>query len=112
MMTAEITGVPPCRVELAPTLLDGPPGVSGGDGRQGSGSAGGDRRIPALAGGDDGVQLPQDCRGDHGLGLGGGEPVLLAAGQVGEPGGVNRVGELRPQTARQAASRRPGGPGQ
>ena len=39
---------------------------------------------PRLAGGDDGVQLPQDRRGDHGLGLGGGELVLLPAGQVGK----------------------------
>jgi hypothetical protein len=26
MMTVEVTEVPPCRVGLAPTLLDGPPG--------------------------------------------------------------------------------------
>ena len=55
----------------------------------------GDDRVPALAGGDDGVQLPQDRRGDHGLGLDGGELVLLALGQVGVPGGVDRVRALR-----------------
>ena len=59
------------------------------------GAVGGDDRVPALAGGDDGVQLPQDRCGDHGLGLGDGESVLLSLGQVDEPGGVNRVGALR-----------------
>jgi hypothetical protein len=47
---------------------------------------GGDDWVPALAGGDDGVQLPLDRCGDHGLGLGDGEFVLLPRGQVGEPG--------------------------
>jgi hypothetical protein len=39
-----------------------------------------------FAGGDDGVQVPQDRGGDHGLGLGDGELVLPPDGQVGEPG--------------------------
>jgi hypothetical protein len=41
------------------------------------------------------MELTQDRCGDHGLGLGNGKPVLLAAGQVGKPGRVNRVGVLR-----------------
>jgi hypothetical protein len=43
------------------------------------------------AGGDDGVQLPQDRAGDDGLGLGGLEPVGLPAGQVPVAGGVHPV---------------------
>ena len=59
--------------------LDGPPGRSGGDGAAlSSGAAGGDDRVPGLAGGDDGVQVTQDRGRDHGLRLGGGELVLLA----------------------------------
>jgi hypothetical protein len=60
-----------------------PPGAAGrGDG------------IPGLAGGDDGVQLPQDrCRND-GLRLGGREPVLLPADQVLVTGGVDGVSAL------------------
>jgi hypothetical protein len=59
---------------------------------------------------DDGVQLPQDRCGDHGLGLGDGEFVLPSGGQVGEPGGVNGLARCAPHTARQAASRSPGRP--
>lgn len=46
--------------------------LSGGDGHHRGmfGAVGGDDRVPGLAGGDDGVQLPQDRCGDHGLGLG------------------------------------------
>jgi hypothetical protein len=56
---------------------------------------GGDGRVPASAGSDHGVQLPQDRRSDDGLGLGDGELVLVSGGQVGEPGGVDRVRALR-----------------
>ena len=55
--------------------------ISGCDGhhRELFGAVGGDDRVPVSAGGDDGVQVPQDCRGDHGLGLGGGELVVVKA---------------------------------
>jgi hypothetical protein len=42
---------------------------------------GGDDRIPFAACGDDGMLLAQDRRGDDGLGLGGGEFVVLPAGE-------------------------------
>jgi hypothetical protein len=71
---------------------------------------GGSYWIPALAGGNNRMQLTQDRRRDHGLGLGGGQPVLLTTGQVGESGSVNRVRALRTPGRRQAASRRPGRP--
>ena len=51
--------------------------------------------IPGLAGSDDGVQVPQDRGGDDGLRLGGGELVVLSAGQVLVAGGIDRVGTLR-----------------
>jgi hypothetical protein len=45
--------------------------MSGGDGHDRGmfGAVGGDNRIPALSGGDDGVQLSQYRCGDHCLGL-------------------------------------------
>jgi hypothetical protein len=52
-------------------------------------------RVPSLAGGDDGVQLARQRGGEHGVGLAGGQLVVLAAGQVGEPGGVDGVGFQR-----------------
>jgi hypothetical protein len=70
----------------------------------------GDVGIPRLAGGDDGVQLLQNGRGDHGLGLGGGELVGLACGQVLVAGGVDVVAALGAPDARQAAKRRAGPP--
>jgi hypothetical protein len=54
-------------------------------------AVGGDGRVPASAGGDDGVQRSQDRRGDHRLGLGDGETVLLACGQMRESAGVDGV---------------------
>jgi hypothetical protein len=45
------------------------------------GAVGGDDRIPFAAGGDDGVLLGQDRRGDDGLSLGEGEFVVLPAGE-------------------------------
>src|SRR5206468_2096694 len=66
-------------------------------------AVGSEAGIPPLTGGDDGVQLAQDGRGDHGLGLGRGEPVVLAAGQVLVAGGVDGVGALG------APDRAPGG---
>ena len=81
---------------LAPTLLTGRLLRSGGQGHlRGPGAVRGDGRIPGSAGSDDRVQLPQDRRGDHGLGLGDGELVLRPGGQVSEPGGIDRVGALR-----------------
>jgi hypothetical protein len=40
---------------------------------------------------EDGAHLAQDRRGDHGLGLGRLEPVVLPCGQVPVPGGVRAV---------------------
>ena len=57
-------------------------------------AVGGDLGVPGSAGGDHGVQVSQDRGGDHGLGLGGLEFVVLAGGQVPIPGGVDRVGAL------------------
>jgi hypothetical protein len=50
--------------------------------------------VPGSSGSDDRGELPQDRRGDHGLGLGDGELILFRCGQVSEPGGVDRVGAL------------------
>ena len=71
MMTGEVTVVPQCRVGLAPTAsLTRRLVLSGGDGhRVVAGAVGRDHRIPFVTGGDDGVQLAQDRRGDDGLGL-------------------------------------------
>ncbi len=55
-------------------------------------AAGGDGRVPALAGGDDGVQVAQQRRRERGVCLPGGQLVVLAPGQVREPGGVDGVG--------------------
>ena len=51
-------------------------------------------RIPCLAAGDDGVQMAQDRRGDHGLGLSDGQLVHLPSRQVRESGGVDGVRTL------------------
>jgi hypothetical protein len=51
-------------------------------------AVGGDVGVPGAAAGDDGVQVPQDRRRDHGLRLGRAELVLLAGGQVSVSGGV------------------------
>ena len=53
---------------LATGLVTG----SGGDRLLAFPAAGGDDRIPPLPGGDDGVQLPEQCRGEHCVGLAGG----------------------------------------
>jgi hypothetical protein len=73
-----------------PIQLDGPPADVGGDRhhRATFGAVGGDDRVRGSAGGEDGVQSPQDRGGDHGLGWGDGELVLLSGSQTGEPGGV------------------------
>ena len=63
----------------------------------------GDVRVPGLPGGDDGLQLTQDRRCDDGLGLGGLEPVDLAAVQVSVAGGVN------PAVLQASPNRAPGG---
>ena len=55
----------------------------------------GDDGVPALPGDDDGVKVTQDGGGEDGLGLGGPELVVLAAGQVPVAGGVDGVGALR-----------------
>src|SRR5262245_14217166 len=56
-----------------------------------AGAVGGDVGAPGLAAGDDGVQLPQDRGGDHGLGLDRFELVGLTGGQVPVAGGVDAV---------------------
>jgi hypothetical protein len=43
-------------------------------------------------------------------GLLAGQLVVIAGGEAGEPGGHHRVVRIAAQTARQAASRRPGRP--
>ena len=57
---------------LTPAHATGRLPISGGGERRHGlfGAVGGNHRVPALAGGDDGVQLPQDRSGDHGLGSG------------------------------------------
>jgi hypothetical protein len=83
-------GVPQCRVGLAPALLERPLALGGQRfGGDGPGAVGGDVLVLGPAGGDHGVQLPQDRGGDDGLGLGDGEPVGLSAGQMREPGGID-----------------------
>src|SRR5215207_9747957 len=59
-----------------------------------SAAVGGDGGIPDPAGGDHGVQVAQDRRGDDGLGLGGPQLVVLPAGQVPVAGGIDGVGSL------------------
>ena len=93
MMSGEVLDGPRCRVGLAPTVSSGGRLLSEGSGGQGDlgsrGAAGGDGGVPGLAGGDYGVQVSQEGRGNRGLGLGRGELVVLAAGQVSVPGGVD-----------------------
>ena len=86
-----------CRVGLAPTasLSAALAGQAASAVRLLPGAVGGDARVPGLAGGDHGVQVPQDRGGDDGLGLGGRELVVLAAGQVLVAGAVDGVGALR-----------------
>jgi hypothetical protein len=75
--------------------LGGPAAVSGGQRRlTGPAAVRGDERIPGLPAGDDGMQVPLDYRGDDGLGLGGGQLVLRAAGQVVVAGTVDRISPL------------------
>jgi hypothetical protein len=59
------------------------------------GAVRGDGWVLGLPGSDDGVQVPQDRDGDHGLCLGRGELVVLPAGQVLVAGGIDGVGALR-----------------
>ncbi len=49
-------------------------------------SSGGDGEIPGLATRDHDVQVTKDRRGDGGTDLPGGQSVVGAGGQVGEPG--------------------------
>jgi hypothetical protein len=53
--------------------------------------AGGDGWVPRGTGHDDGVQLAQQARRDRDAGLGVGERVVRAAGEVGVAGGQDRV---------------------
>ena len=108
-MCAEIAvGASRCRVGLAAAasstgrLYRG----SGGDQDLAGPPAGRDGGVPPLAGGDDGMQVPQQRGGQGGVCLPGGELVVLAAGQVREPGGVDGVGFQR------APDRAPGGQAQ
>jgi len=69
-----------------------------------------------LPAGDNGLQVPQDRRRDDGLGLGGGELVVLPGGEVLVAGPVNRVGPLgspdrAPGCQPQAGASLPGQPG-
>jgi hypothetical protein len=85
-----------CRGGLAPAVSLGRRSeCSDGEWLRGVlGAVGGDGWVLGLAGGDDGVQVPQDRRRDHGLRLGRGELVVLPAGQVLVAGGIDRVGAL------------------
>jgi hypothetical protein len=78
MMSVEVTVVPQCRVGLAPTasLMSRLPRSGGDRYRVVFGAVGGNHRIPFAAGGDDGMKLAQDRRGDDGLGLGRGERLV------------------------------------
>ena len=110
MMSAEITGVSQCRGGLAPAVsLDRRSECSGGECLRGVlGAVRGDGWVPGLAGGDDGVQVPQDRGGDHGLRLGRGELVVLPAGQVLVAGAVDggwRVALPRPRAMLPGAAR-------
>ena len=81
MMSAEITRVSQCRGGLAPAVsLDRRSECSGRQCFRGVlGAMGGDDGVPALPGGDHGVQVAQDRGGDDGLRLGRRELVVLAA---------------------------------
>ena len=82
-----------------------------------SGAVGGDAGIPRGAGGDNGVQVSEDPRGDHALRLRRGELVVLPCGQVaiagrrrrGWPFGRPTPCAMRPAEARSnlAGLRRP-----
>ena len=99
-MSDEVLVGPRCRVGLAPTVSLmrsllvrprswSPPCI------EARGAVGGDGRVPHLAGGGHGVQVPKDRRSDHALGLLGHEPVGLAGGEVAVAGGVDGVGLQR-----------------
>lgn len=59
------------------------------------GAVGGDLGVPSVSAGDDSMQLSQDRRCDHGLGLGRGELVRLPDGLMLIAGGVDGVATLR-----------------
>jgi hypothetical protein len=96
MMSGEVLVGPQCRAGLAPTVTmirydDG----SGSElGLVCSGAVGGDGGVAGLAGGDDRMEVAQDRGGDHGLGLGRLELVVLPGGQVPVTGAVDGVGAL------------------
>jgi hypothetical protein len=104
MMTGEITVCVSMPRRARPDRqVERRDGESGGHLAAVADAVDGDVGIPRLAGGDDGVQLLQNGRGDHGLGLGGGELVGLACGQMLVAGGVDVVAALG------APDRPPGG---
>ena len=63
-------------------LASSPSGSRGGHLPGGDCLAGGDGGLPRGAGGDHDPQPPQQGRGERGAGLGGGELVVGAAGEV------------------------------
>jgi hypothetical protein len=69
--------------------------LSGGDQGLVRYAGGGDGRVPPLAGGDHRVQVPEQRGGDRGVRLAAGQLVVLAAGEVREPGGVDGIGFQR-----------------
>jgi hypothetical protein len=105
MMSGEVTVVPQCRLGLAPAASLRGRRLGGWFDHLAS-AAGGDGRVPFLACGHDRVQLAQQRGGDGCVGLPTVELVLAAAGQVGELGGIDRVGALG------SPDRPPGAPAQ
>src|SRR3954452_10481127 len=96
MMSVEVLGGPQCRAGLAPAVSFCAVTTRSGSecgGPPRSGAVSSDLGVPDLPGGDHSVDVAQDRGGDHGLSLGGLEPVLLA-GQVPVAGTVDRVGAL------------------
>jgi hypothetical protein len=75
-----------------------------------SGAVSGDLGVPDLPGGDHSMDVAQDRGGDHGLSLGGLEPVVLAGGQVPVAGTVDRVGALGPPDRSPGSDPQPGRP--
>jgi hypothetical protein len=73
-----------------------------------SGAVSGDLGVPDFPGGDHSMDVAQDRGGDHGLSLGGLEPVVLAGGQVPVAGTVDRVGALGPPDRSPGSDPQPG----
>ena len=97
---AQSRGGPQGQGELAPPGGQQPSGGRGGYLLAGVELAGGDGGLPADALGDHDPQPSEQGRGQRGAGLGRGQGVVSAAGEVGVAGGKHRV----------VGQRAPGGP--